>query len=138
VQRLTRTGRLRVEKYFIINIDHHRQCVLWRDQLVLTTQRCACGDGVRTHRRLNVPLTPEIARHIYIAILNGQPGAFHYGKITPERSRSAGAAGCGRQSRGIAARDLRLNTLGRLRPVLAACSNGLDAAAGGTPGARAH
>ena len=40
---------------------------------------------------LNVPLTPEIATHIYIAILT-DTGGFHYGNITPAHVRDLPSA----------------------------------------------
>ena len=39
-------------------------------------------DGVRPDRALGVPLTVEIATHIYLAILT-DTGSFHHSNITP-------------------------------------------------------
>ena len=80
---LTRTGVAGLERHFIINIDHHAGnrmygAVNWHDET-----SAACGEMVfDLIRELEVPLTLEIATHIYLAILT-DTGSFHHSNITP-------------------------------------------------------
>jgi phosphoesterase RecJ-like protein len=80
---LSRTGVSGLEARFIINIDHHRGnrmygALNWFDQ-----SAAACGEMVfDLIRALGVRLTPEIATHIYLAILT-DTGSFHHSNITP-------------------------------------------------------
>ena len=80
---LTRTGVAGLDGRFIINIDHHvgnrmYGAVNWFDE-----SAAACGEMVfDLIRALGVPLTPEIATHIYLAILT-DTGSFHHSNITP-------------------------------------------------------
>ena len=80
---LVRTGVAGLEGHFIINIDHHAGnrmygAVNWHDET-----SAACGEMVfDLIRELGVPLTLEIATHIYLAILT-DTGSFHHSNITP-------------------------------------------------------
>jgi phosphoesterase RecJ-like protein len=80
---LTRTGVTGLEGAFLINIDHHAGnrlygAVNWHDE-----SAAACGEMVfDLIRELAVPLTLEIATHIYLAILT-DTGSFHHSNITP-------------------------------------------------------
>jgi bifunctional oligoribonuclease and PAP phosphatase NrnA len=80
---LTRTGVSGLENQFLINIDHHAGnrmygAVNWHDE-----SAAACGEMVfDVIRELGVPLTYEIATHIYLAILT-DTGSFHHSNITP-------------------------------------------------------
>lgn len=81
---LSRTGVAGLETgRFIINIDHHAGnrmygAVNWYDQ-----SAAACGEMVfDVIRALDVPLSPAIATHIYLAILT-DTGSFHHSNITP-------------------------------------------------------
>jgi phosphoesterase RecJ-like protein len=80
---LTRTGVRGFEGRFIINIDHHvgnrmYGAINWFDE-----SAAACGEMVfDVIRELGVPMTAEIATHIYLAILT-DTGAFHHSNITP-------------------------------------------------------
>jgi phosphoesterase RecJ-like protein len=80
---LTRTGVDGFERGFVINIDHHLGnsnygALNWFDGTA-----AACGEMVfELIAELGVPLTPEIATHIYIAILT-DTGSFHYSSISP-------------------------------------------------------
>ena len=80
---LSRTGVSGFESQFIINIDHHAGnrmygAINWYD---LTA--AACGEMVfDVIATLGVSLTPEIATHIYLAILT-DTGSFHHSNITP-------------------------------------------------------
>jgi phosphoesterase RecJ-like protein len=80
---LSRTGVAGLDGQFIINIDHHignrlYGAVNWYDE-----SAAACGEMVfDIIRTLGVPLTLEIATHIYLAILT-DTGSFHHSHITP-------------------------------------------------------
>ena len=79
----SRTGVTGFEKQFIINIDHHAGnrmygALNWHDE-----SAAACGEMVfDLIRALDVPLSLEIATHIYLAILT-DTGSFHHSNITP-------------------------------------------------------
>jgi phosphoesterase RecJ-like protein len=80
----SRTGVAGVEAHrFIVNIDHHAGnrmygALNWHDE-----SAAACGEMVfDLIRALAVPLTFEIATHIYLAILT-DTGSFHHSNITP-------------------------------------------------------
>lgn len=113
---LSRTGIDGLDKYFVINIDHHPGnknygAVNWFDP-----GAAACGEMVfDVIEALGVVLTPEIATHIYIAILT-DTGGFHYSHITPrtfEICRRCTEAGA--QPELIARAVYDSSTLGRLR-----------------------
>ena len=80
---LSRTGVAGLEGQFIINIDHHvgnrmYGAINWYD-----LSAAACGEMVfDVILALGVPLTTEIATHIYLAILT-DTGSFHHSNITP-------------------------------------------------------
>jgi bifunctional oligoribonuclease and PAP phosphatase NrnA len=80
---LARTGVAGLEPHFIINIDHHPGnahygAVNWFD-----ADAAACGEMVfDVIASLGVALTPEIATHIYVAILT-DTGSFHYSGLSP-------------------------------------------------------
>jgi bifunctional oligoribonuclease and PAP phosphatase NrnA len=80
---LSRPGVEGLDKYFIINIDHHPGnrmfgAINWFDE-----GAAACGEMVfDVIEALGVTLTPEIATHVYIAILT-DTGGFHFSHITP-------------------------------------------------------
>ena len=80
---LSRTGVSGLDAPFIINIDHHLGNRMygsanWHDETA-----AACGELVfELIAALGVPLTEEIATHIYLAILT-DTGSFHHSNITP-------------------------------------------------------
>jgi phosphoesterase RecJ-like protein len=72
-----------VERGFVINIDHHPGNVLYGALNWMDLSAAACGEMVfDLVQELGVPLTYEIALHVYIAILT-DTGSFHYSNITP-------------------------------------------------------
>jgi bifunctional oligoribonuclease and PAP phosphatase NrnA len=78
-----RTGIAGIERGYMINIDHHPGNALYGAMNWLDLSAAACGEMVfELIGQLGVALTPEIATHIYIAILT-DTGAFHYSNITP-------------------------------------------------------
>lgn len=80
---LRRTGVSGLEAEFLINIDHHAGNALygainWHDETA-----AACGEMVfSVIQALGVPMSEEIATHIYLAILT-DTGSFHHSHITP-------------------------------------------------------
>jgi phosphoesterase RecJ-like protein len=80
---LSRTGVVGFEGRYIINIDHHvgnrmYGALNWFDETA-----AACGEMVfELIRALDVPLSYEIATHIYLAILT-DTGSFHHSHISP-------------------------------------------------------
>jgi phosphoesterase RecJ-like protein len=72
-----------IERGFLINIDHHPGNVLYGALNWMDLTAAACGEMVfELVGELGVPLTYEIALHVYIAILT-DTGSFHYSNITP-------------------------------------------------------
>lgn len=80
---LTRTGVTGLDRSPVLNIDHHpgnaRYGVInWVDE-----SAAACGELAYTLiQALGVPLTPDIATHIYLAILT-DTGSFHFSHLSP-------------------------------------------------------
>jgi bifunctional oligoribonuclease and PAP phosphatase NrnA len=80
---LTRTGVTGLDRHFIINIDHHAGNKMYGALNWFDESAAACGEMVfDVIRQLGVPLTREIATHIYLAILT-DTGSFHHSNITP-------------------------------------------------------
>jgi bifunctional oligoribonuclease and PAP phosphatase NrnA len=80
---IKRPGIEGLERGFVINIDHHPGNVLYGALNWLDLSAAACGEMVfDLVNELGVPLTYEIALHVYIAILT-DTGSFHYSNITP-------------------------------------------------------
>ena len=80
---LARPGVSGLDRYFVINIDHHPGnteygAINWFDE-----SAAACGEMVfDLVKALGVPLSLEIATHVYLAILT-DTGSFHYSSISP-------------------------------------------------------
>jgi bifunctional oligoribonuclease and PAP phosphatase NrnA len=80
---LARPGVAGLDRYFVINIDHHPGntnygALNWFDE-----SAAACGEMVfDLVTALGVPMSVEIATHIYLAILT-DTGSFHYSSISP-------------------------------------------------------
>jgi bifunctional oligoribonuclease and PAP phosphatase NrnA len=80
---LSRTGVSGLERFFIINIDHHPGNTLYGAVNWFEAGAAACGEMVfDVIRSLDVPLTKEMATHLYLAILT-DTGSFHYSAISP-------------------------------------------------------
>jgi bifunctional oligoribonuclease and PAP phosphatase NrnA len=80
---LERTGVRGLEGRFTINIDHHQGNTNYGTLNWLDESASACGELVfELVRELGVPLTLEIATHVYLAILT-DTGSFHHSNITP-------------------------------------------------------
>jgi len=80
---LARTGVAGLERFFVINIDHHPGNSSYGQLNWFDARAAACGELVfDLIRALNVPLSVEIATHTYLAILT-DTGSFHYSSISP-------------------------------------------------------
>ena len=80
---LGRTGVAGLEGNHIINIDHHAGNRMYGALNWFDESAAACGEMVfDLIRALEVPLSFEIATHIYLAILT-DTGSFHHSNITP-------------------------------------------------------
>jgi phosphoesterase RecJ-like protein len=113
---LARTGVRGFENRYIINIDHHAGnrmygAINWFDE-----SAAACGEMVYdVIGALGVPMSPEIATHIYLAILT-DTGSFHHSNITPrtfEICRQAVEAGVNPAA--MARRIFDSNSFGKLK-----------------------
>jgi phosphoesterase RecJ-like protein len=80
---LARTGVAGLDQAFVINIDHHTGNTIYGDLDWIDESAAACGEMVFTLiEALGVPLSLEMATHVYVAILT-DTGSFHYSNITP-------------------------------------------------------
>jgi bifunctional oligoribonuclease and PAP phosphatase NrnA len=80
---LQRTGVRGLDAGFVINIDHHQGNTLYGSMNWLDLSAAACGEMVfDLVQELGVPLSLEIATHVYVAILT-DTGSFHYSSISP-------------------------------------------------------
>ena len=80
---LARTGVAGLDRGFVINIDHHPGNAMYGALNWVDLSAAACGEMVFTLvQALGVPLTREIATHVYVAILT-DTGSFHYSGISP-------------------------------------------------------
>ena len=81
---LKRTGVDGLERGYVINIDHHPGNAMYGALNWFDGSAAACGEMVfdLVVNELRVPLSLEIATHIYIAILT-DTGSFHYSSISP-------------------------------------------------------
>src|SRR5437773_88838 len=79
---LARTGVGGLDRFFVINVDHHPGNTGFGQLNWFDSTAAACGEMVYTLvRALDVPLSLEIATHIYLAILT-DTGSFHYSGIS--------------------------------------------------------
>ena len=80
---LARTGVAGLDRYFVINIDHHPGNSRYGQINWFDSTAAACGEMVYDLvRALGVPLSSDIAAHVYLAILT-DTGSFHYSSISP-------------------------------------------------------
>ncbi len=128
---LSRTGVVGFDKYFIINIDHHPGNTGYGAMNWFNPGAAACSEMVfDLIEALGVMLTPEIATHIYVAILT-DTGGFHFSHITPhtfEICRRCTEAGA--KPEAIARAVYDSSTMGRLR-LMGAVLHSLEFEAGG-------
>ncbi len=80
---LARTGVEGLERGYVVNIDHHVGNSMYGAVNWFDLSAAACGEMVfDLVAALGVPLSHEIATHVYVAILT-DTGSFHYSHITP-------------------------------------------------------
>ncbi len=80
---LARTGVAGLEGFFVINIDHHPGNAMYGAVNWFDAGAAACGEMVfDVIRSLDVPLSREMATHIYVAILT-DTGSFHFSSLSP-------------------------------------------------------
>lgn len=80
---LARTGVADLDRSFVINIDHHPGNTGYGQINWFDSSAAACGEMVfDLIVELGVPISAEIAMHVYVAILT-DTGSFHYSNITP-------------------------------------------------------
>jgi phosphoesterase RecJ-like protein len=80
---LTRTGVAGLERGYVVNIDHHVGNTMYGAINWFDVSAAACGEMVfDLVRALGVPMSRDIATHIYIAILT-DTGSFHFSHMTP-------------------------------------------------------
>ncbi len=128
---LDRTGVRGLDRSPVINIDHHPGnanygAINWVDE-----GAAACGELVFTLiDALGVPLTPDIATHLYLAILT-DTGSFRFSHLTPRTYALAGrAVAAGADPQWIARTHYDSNSLARVR-IFGAVLNGMSIHAGG-------
>jgi phosphoesterase RecJ-like protein len=128
---LSRTGVEGFDRYFVINIDHHPGNKSYGAINWFNPGAAACSEMVfDLVEALGVTLTPEIATHIYVAILT-DTGGFHFSHITPrtfEICRRCTEAGA--QPEAIARAVYDSSTMGRLR-LMGAVLHNLEFEGGG-------
>lgn len=79
---LTRPGVAGLEPYYTINIDHHVGNTGYGDVNWFDESAAACTEMVFTLiERLGVPISAEIAAHVYLGILT-DTGSFHHGSMS--------------------------------------------------------
>src|SRR5262249_13607157 len=80
---LGRTDVAGLDRFFLINIDHHPGNVGFGAINWLNPQAAALGEMIfDLITALGAPLSRDIATHIYMAILT-DTGSFHYSSISP-------------------------------------------------------
>jgi phosphoesterase RecJ-like protein len=127
---LSRTGLKGLEKYFVINIDHHPGNAMFGRINWFDETAAACGEMVfDLVDALGIALTPEIATHVYIALMT-DTGGFHFGHISArsfEIARRCTEAGA--RPEAIARAVYDSSSLGRLR-LMGAVLHNLELEAG--------
>ena len=80
---LQRTGVAGLDRFFVVNIDHHPGNTAYGQLNWFDSSAAACGEMVfDLIAALGVPLDAAIGTHIYLAILT-DTGSFHYSSISP-------------------------------------------------------
>ena len=80
---LARTGVAGLDRFFVVNIDHHPGNTGYGALQWFDPSAAALGEMVfDLVRALDAPLNREVATHVYLAILT-DTGSFHYSSISP-------------------------------------------------------
>jgi phosphoesterase RecJ-like protein len=122
---LSRPGIGGLERGYVINIDHHTGNTMYGALNWYDATAAACGEMVfDVIVALGVPLTREMATHVYVAVLT-DTGGFHYSNITTrtfEICRACTEAGV--DPAAIAQAVYDSNRIGRLK-IFRAVLNGM-------------
>jgi phosphoesterase RecJ-like protein len=122
---LSRTGVAGLDRFYTINIDHHVGNTMYGALNWFDESASACGELVfELVDALGVPLSIEIATHVYLAILT-DTGSFHHSNITPrtfEICRRTAEAGV--NAAAMARRVFDSNSFGKLK-LIGALLNGM-------------
>ena len=113
---LARTGVGGLDRFFVINIDHHPGNTGYGDRRWFDPSAAALGEMIfDLVGALGAPLTREIATHIYLAILT-DTGSFHYSSISPRTFDICGACLMAGVDPVLVARNVYdSNNMGRLK-----------------------
>jgi phosphoesterase RecJ-like protein len=113
---LARTELVGLDRYFVINVDHHRGNTLYGAVNWFDETAAACGEMVHDIvTGLGVPLTPAIATFLYVAILT-DTGSFRHANITARTfDICRRIAGAGVSPAAVAARVYQQAPVGTLR-----------------------
>ena len=113
---LTRTGVSGLDRFYVINIDHHPGNLAYGQLNWFDSSAAACGEMVfDLICALGAPLSVDIATHIYLAILT-DTGSFHYSSISPRTFDICRAAiEAGVDAVQVARNVYDSNNMGRLR-----------------------
>tara|TARA_B100000315_G_scaffold240020_2_gene259435 strand:- start:3628 stop:4545 length:918 start_codon:yes stop_codon:yes gene_type:complete len=113
---LARTGLTGLDGTFAINIDHHLGNTLYGDVNYFDESAAACGELVSSViGALGVPLTAEMATHLYVAILT-DTGSFHHGAISARTFEICGRlTAAGADPPGLARQMFDQYSVGRLK-----------------------
>jgi phosphoesterase RecJ-like protein len=122
---LARTGIAGLDRSPVINIDHHPGNTAYGTINWIDETAAACGEQVFTLiDALGVPLSADIATHLYLAILT-DTGSFHFSHLTPRTYELAGrAVAAGADPQWIARTHYDSNSLARVR-IFGAVLNGM-------------
>lgn len=127
----SRPGVAGLERYFTINVDHHPGNAMYGDLNWFDGTAAACGEQVADIiDALGVAWTPEIATHLYLAILT-DTGSFRHSHITArtfDSSRRAALAGADPVA--IARLVYEQSTVGKLK-LIGALLDGMEITCGG-------
>ena len=113
---LSRTEVSGLDRYFVVNIDHHVGNTMYGDINWFDATAAACGEMVfDVVNGLGVSLTPEIATHLYVAILT-DTGSFRHSSITARTFQICAAlAEAGVAPADVADRVYQNSSVGKLR-----------------------
>ncbi|MEO7133823.1 MAG: bifunctional oligoribonuclease/PAP phosphatase NrnA [Vicinamibacterales bacterium] len=113
---LARTGVRGLDRSPVVNIDHHPGNNVYGTVNWIDESAAACGEMTLTLiDALDVPITREIATHVYLAILT-DTGSFHFSHLSPrtyEIARRCVEAGADPQA--IAHTHYDSNSIARVR-----------------------
>ena len=113
---LARTELTGLDRYFVINIDHHVGNTAYGNLNWINEAAAACGEMVfDVISGLGVPLSQAMATHLYVAILT-DTGAFHHSNITDRTFEICRqAVGAGVSPADVAGQVYQRSSVGKLK-----------------------